>query len=55
MVLNLAALFAHRQAVWIGLAALFPLILLMLTGLYLFARPYFARGRRPADASPPAA
>ena len=36
---------AEKQAVWVGLLALFPLILLMLTGLYMFALPYAASGR----------
>jgi hypothetical protein len=30
---------------WVGLFALVPLIMLLLTGLYLFALPYFV-GRR---------
>jgi hypothetical protein len=42
---NLVALALKSQAVWIGLVALFPLILLMLTGLYLFALPYMVKGR----------
>ena len=32
--------------VWVGLLALLPLILLLLTGLYMFALPYAARWRR---------
>ncbi len=32
-------------ALWVGLATLLPLGLLMLTGLYLFALPYAAKGR----------
>jgi hypothetical protein len=48
VIVNLVALVAKQQAVWIGLLALFPLILLLLSGLYLFALPYVAgwRGRR---------
>lgn len=42
---NMIAMVRQEQAVWIGLLALFPLVLLMLTGLYLFARPYAARWR----------
>ncbi|WP_433960673.1 hypothetical protein [Bradyrhizobium guangdongense] len=42
---NVIAMVRQEQAVWIGLLALFPLILLMLTGLYLFARPYAVRWR----------
>jgi hypothetical protein len=42
---NLAAVALGVQAVWIGLMALFPLILLMATGLYMFALPYFSKAR----------
>jgi hypothetical protein len=35
----------QRQAVWVGLLALFPLILLMLSGLCLFVQPYLGKGR----------
>ncbi len=42
---NLAALAMQQQALWIGLSALAPLILLMLSGLYLFALPYVRRSR----------
>lgn len=42
---NLAAAALGLQEIWIGLLALAPLILLMLSGLYLFALPYFGRGR----------
>lgn len=45
VLVNIVALVLQRQEVWIGLAALAPLILLMLTGLYLFALPYVARRR----------
>jgi len=34
------------QVLWVGLLALFPLILLLLTGLYMFVLPYTAKGRR---------
>ena len=40
VIINVIALMQKEQATWIGLLALFPLILLLLTGLYLFARPY---------------
>ena len=43
VIVNLIALVRENQGVWIGLLALFPLILLMLTGLYLFALPYAAK------------
>ena len=45
VVANLAAVALGVQAVWIGLMALFPLILLMATGLYMFALPYFGKTR----------
>ena len=45
VVANLAAVALGVQAVWIGLMALFPLLLLMVTGLYMFALPYFSRRR----------
>jgi cellulose synthase/poly-beta-1,6-N-acetylglucosamine synthase-like glycosyltransferase len=32
-------------ALWVGALTLLPLILLLLTGLYLFALPYAAKGR----------
>ncbi len=49
VILNLVALARGSQAVWVGVLALVPLIVLLLTGLYLFALPYAAkwRGRRP--------
>ncbi len=43
VVINLVALAAHAQSTWVGMLALFPLIALMLTGLYLFFAPYFKR------------
>ncbi len=45
VVLNLVALGREWRAVWIGLVALFPLILLMFTGAYLFVLPYVAKHR----------
>jgi hypothetical protein len=33
-------------ALWLGLLALLPLVLLLLTGLYLFVLPYAARWRK---------
>jgi hypothetical protein len=44
-VVNLAALGQEEPAVWVGLLALLPLVLLMFTGLYLFVLPYAARRR----------
>ncbi len=45
VIVNVAALVQNEQAVWVGLMALFPLVLLLLTGLYLFALPYATRWR----------
>ena len=50
VIANLVALFTQAQATWIGLLALFPLILLLITGLYLFALPYLSKGRRAESA-----
>jgi hypothetical protein len=45
VIINIVALLRGVQAVWVGLLALFPLIFLLLTGLYLFALPYATRWR----------
>ena len=45
VIVNLVALMQKEQVVWVGLLALFPLILLLVSGLYLFALPYLAKGR----------
>lgn len=45
VIVNLVALFQKRQEFWIGLLALIPLIVMLLTGLYLFALPYVAKRR----------
>jgi cellulose synthase/poly-beta-1,6-N-acetylglucosamine synthase-like glycosyltransferase len=45
VVANVVAMVLEKQAVWVGLLALFPLVLLMLTGLYMFALPYAAKSR----------
>jgi hypothetical protein len=37
---NIIALTQQVQVMWVGLLALLPLILLLVTGLYLFALPY---------------
>jgi hypothetical protein len=39
VIANIAALVREEHAVWIGLLSLFPLVLLMLTCLYLFVLP----------------
>jgi cytochrome b len=43
VLINIAAMTQGEPALWIGLLALFPLILLLASGLYLFALPYLAR------------
>jgi hypothetical protein len=45
VILNVVAMVQEKQVFWIGLLALFPLILLLLTGLYLFVLPYAAKWR----------
>ena len=45
VIANVVAMVVEKQALWVGLLALFPLILLMLTGLYMFALPYAAKWR----------
>jgi hypothetical protein len=46
VIINIVALVQEKSAVWVGLMALLPLALLLLTGLYLFVLPYAARWRR---------
>jgi hypothetical protein len=48
VVANLVALALKAQAVWVGVLALIPLILLLASGLYLFALPYIG-GRRSSE------
>ena len=45
VLINLVAAALGNEAVGVGFLALGPLILLMLTGLYLFALPHAARRR----------
>ena len=45
----MAAMSQGTPPSWLGLFALAPLILLLVTGLYLFALPYLRRGRTGAD------
>ena len=45
VIVNIVALVREAQAVWVGVLALLPLVLLMLTGLYLFVLPYAAKWR----------
>ena len=45
VIVNLVALGVTGAPVWIGFLALAPLVMLLATGLYLFAFPYIARQR----------
>jgi hypothetical protein len=45
VIVNVIAMMQEKQVVWVGLLALFPLILLLLTGLYMFVLPYAAKWR----------
>ena len=45
VILNIAVLTQGEPPLWVGLLALLPLVLLMVTGLYLFVLPYVAKGR----------
>ena len=40
VIINIIALVQEKQSTFIGLLALFPLVLLLITGLYLFVLPY---------------
>ena len=49
VIVNVAAMAQKEPAVWVGVLALVPLVLLLLTGLYLFALPHavkWSNGRR---------
>ena len=51
VIANIIAMGWKEPPVWVGLSALFPLVLLLLTGLYLFVLPHAAKwrnGRRTA-------
>jgi ATP/ADP translocase len=50
VIFNTIMLVLNRQATWVGLTALFPLILLMITGLYMFALPYLTKSRKTSPA-----
>jgi hypothetical protein len=45
VIVNVVAMMQEKQVIWVGLLALFPLILLLLTGLYMFVLPYAAKWR----------
>lgn len=46
VIINIVAMTGGTPTAWVGLAALLPLLLLLLTGLYLFMLPYAVRWRR---------
>ncbi|MGY4480685.1 hypothetical protein [Bradyrhizobium sp. USDA 3364] len=52
VIINIVAMVMQQQAVWIGLLALFPLIFMLLSGLYLFALPYLAPRRECQGSTP---
>jgi archaellum biogenesis protein FlaJ (TadC family) len=43
VIANIVAMVGKEPPIWVGLMALLPLILLMLSGLYLFSLPYLAK------------
>jgi hypothetical protein len=43
VLLNFAVIGRGQIATWIGAATLVPLFLLLFTGLYMFALPYFRK------------
>ena len=45
VIVNLIAVRHGKYTVWVGLLALVPLALLLLTGLYLFVLPYATNWR----------
>ena len=45
VIANVVALTRGQLATWVGLSALFPLVLLMLSGLYLFVLPHAVKWR----------
>lgn len=49
---NVIAMGRGEPAVWVGLVALLPLVLLLLTGLYLFVLPYATRWRSSRATAP---
>ena len=48
-IVNIVAMGQKEPAVWVGLLALLPLVLLMLTGLYMFVLPYATKWRSGAS------
>lgn len=54
VIANFVVLGQGRQIAWVTYAPLFPLALLLLTGLYMFVLPYAARWRSGRRTSPQA-
>jgi hypothetical protein len=46
VIVNMVAVGRGEYAVWVGLLALIPLVLLLLTGLYMFVLPYATKWSR---------
>jgi uncharacterized membrane protein len=40
VIVNIIAMMQEKQALWVGVLALVPLILLLVSGLYMFVLPY---------------
>ena len=51
VIINIVAIMMKVQAFWIGLLALVPLIAMMITGLYMFFRPYIVNGADKTEAA----
>ncbi|NNH66664.1 hypothetical protein [Rhizobium laguerreae] len=45
VIINIIAMVQEKSSFWVGIMALLPLTLLLLTGLYLFALPYATKWR----------
>ena len=45
VIVNIIAMVQEKSAVWVGLLALLPLGLLLVTGLYMFVLPYVGKRR----------
>ena len=45
VIINIVAMMQEKQAAWVGVLALIPLVLLLLSGLYMFALHYAAKWR----------
>lgn len=47
VIVNFVALGMNSSATWVGLLAIPPLLVLLVTGLYLFVLPYRTKARSP--------